>query len=219
VPALVMYQVGKEFFPRTAFASDQNCRGKRRNLHGGMNRCRHGPVAYDKPVFSRQIDGALNSTVVSSVNIPDANGPLTIGGAEVGLYDNTELEHHIELQGNSKTPQYQQALVVANLNKQRNEGPINALRDEWWNFQDYVDARREAKEDPDNATLKKALSDAEQKINGMEIDGKKIAALGYPGKNDWNVVHNLAPWIWNAGGDLLSADRRHSAINCSALIG
>ena len=58
-----------------------------------------------------------------------------------------------------------------------------------------------------------SFKQAMQKINGMEIDGKKIAALGYPGKNDWNVVHNLAPWIWNAGGDLLSADRRHSAIN------
>lgn len=58
-----------------------------------------------------------------------------------------------------------------------------------------------------------SFKQAMQKINGIEIDGKKLAALGYPGKNDWNVVHNLAPWIWNAGGDLLSADRHHSAIN------
>ncbi len=58
-----------------------------------------------------------------------------------------------------------------------------------------------------------SFKQAMQKINGMEIDGKKIAALGYPGKNDWNVVHNLAPWIWNAGGDLLTPDRRKSAIN------
>jgi multiple sugar transport system substrate-binding protein len=58
-----------------------------------------------------------------------------------------------------------------------------------------------------------SFKQAMQKINGQEINGKKIAALGYPGKNDWNVVHNLAPWIWNAGGDLLTADRKHSAIN------
>jgi len=58
-----------------------------------------------------------------------------------------------------------------------------------------------------------SFKQAMQKINGQVIDGKKIYALGYPGKNDWNVIHNLAPWIWNAGGDLLSADRRHSAIN------
>ncbi len=58
-----------------------------------------------------------------------------------------------------------------------------------------------------------SFKQAMQKINGQVIDGKKIAALGYPGKNDWNVVHNLAPWIWNAGGDLLTADKQHSAIN------
>lgn len=58
-----------------------------------------------------------------------------------------------------------------------------------------------------------SFKQAMQKINGQTIDGKKIAALGYPGKNDWNVVHNLAPWIWNAGGDVLSADKKRSAIN------
>ena len=58
-----------------------------------------------------------------------------------------------------------------------------------------------------------SFKQAMQKLNGLEFGGKKIAALGYPGKNDWNVVHNLAPWIWNAGGDLLSADKKRSAIN------
>ena len=93
---------------------------------------------------------------------------LSIDGIDVDTYETIELEHRIDLAGNSKTPQYQQALIVANLNKQRNEGPINALRDEWWNFQDYVDARRDAKEKPDDPKLKKALSDAELKISGMD---------------------------------------------------
>ncbi|HEY2928993.1 sugar ABC transporter substrate-binding protein [Piscinibacter sp.] len=63
-----------------------------------------------------------------------------------------------------------------------------------------------------------SFKQAMQKINGQEIGGRKIAALGYPGKNDWNVVHNLAPWIWNAGGDLLSADRKRSAINSTEAV-
>ncbi len=46
----------------------------------------------------------------------------------------------------------------------------------------------------------------------LTIDGKKIAALGFPGKNDWNVVHNLAPWIWNAGGNFLSDDHKTSSL-------
>ncbi len=58
-----------------------------------------------------------------------------------------------------------------------------------------------------------SFKQAMQKINGQTVDGKKIYALGYPGKNDWNVIHNLAPWIWNAGGDFLTADKKHSAIN------
>ena len=58
-----------------------------------------------------------------------------------------------------------------------------------------------------------SFKQAMQKINGQVIDGKKIYALGYPGKNDWNVLHNLAPWVWNAGGDFLSTDKKHSVIN------
>jgi multiple sugar transport system substrate-binding protein len=30
-------------------------------------------------------------------------------------------------------------------------------------------------------------------------------ALGMP-SNDWNVIHNMSPWIWEAGGDYLSSD-------------
>lgn len=47
-----------------------------------------------------------------------------------------------------------------------------------------------------------------QKIKNanLKIDGKLIQPLGIPGKNDWNVVHNLAPWIWNAGGSFLKED-------------
>ncbi len=42
------------------------------------------------------------------------------------------------------------------------------------------------------------------------INGIKIEALGIPGKNDWNVVHNLAPWIWSAGGSFLTKDLKKS---------
>ena len=93
---------------------------------------------------------------------------LTIDGQNVGSYDNVQLERQVELQENVKTPQYQQALAVALLNQQRNAGPINALRDEWWNFQDYVDARREAKAHPDSGKCQADLCTAEQKISGME---------------------------------------------------
>lgn len=40
------------------------------------------------------------------------------------------------------------------------------------------------------------------------FDNQPMAPLGIPGKNDWNVIHALAPWIWMAGGDFLAADRK-----------
>jgi multiple sugar transport system substrate-binding protein len=40
-----------------------------------------------------------------------------------------------------------------------------------------------------------------------------VEPLACAGKNDWNVVHNLAPWIWNAGGDLLTPDAKRSALD------
>lgn len=47
----------------------------------------------------------------------------------------------------------------------------------------------------------------------VSIDGVEVSPLGISGKNDWNVIHNLAPWIWGAGGDFIGADRKHSVIN------
>ena len=55
-----------------------------------------------------------------------------------------------------------------------------------------------------------SFKQAMQKINGIQFEGKKVAALGYPGKSESDILHNLAPWIWNAGGDFLSPDRRTS---------
>ena len=52
-----------------------------------------------------------------------------------------------------------------------------------------------------------------RRVSGQVVDGRHVAALAYAGKNDWNVVHNLAPWIWNAGGDVLTADARRSALD------
>lgn len=56
---------------------------------------------------------------------------LKIDDQVVGQYGYLQLARGIELQGNSKTPQYQQALRVALLNKQRNEDAVHLLRNQW----------------------------------------------------------------------------------------
>ncbi len=37
--------------------------------------------------------------------------------------------------------------------------------------------------------------------------------IGFPGKNDWNVLHNFAPWVWGAGGDMLNKGNTAAVFN------
>jgi multiple sugar transport system substrate-binding protein len=60
-------------------------------------------------------------------------------------------------------------------------------------------------------SFEKAL--AKIKKANLVVDGIRIAPLGISGKNDWNVIHNLAPWIWSSGGDFLSADAKKSVLD------
>lgn len=52
-----------------------------------------------------------------------------------------------------------------------------------------------------------------KKLNNVEINGKKLPALGMAGKNDWNVVHNFAPWIFSAGGSFLNSNNTKGLLN------
>lgn len=70
-----------------------------------------------------------------------------------------------------------------------------------------TDACEKAGVDPKTAfatwdSFKEALN----KLNNVEVDGKKLPALGMPGKNDWNVIHNYSIWVYGAGGDFVSED-------------
>ena len=53
--------------------------------------------------------------------------------------------------------------------------------------------------------------------NAREIldDGQKVSGFAFPGKSDWNIPHNFAPWIWSNGGDFIVKDSSghwHSSI-------
>ncbi len=56
---------------------------------------------------------------------------LKIDGVAVGQYTHAQLGAKIELQSNDKTPQYQQALKVAMLNKDRNEKAVRPYRNQY----------------------------------------------------------------------------------------
>ncbi|MBL9155436.1 MAG: SGNH/GDSL hydrolase family protein [Verrucomicrobiales bacterium] len=56
---------------------------------------------------------------------------LKIDGQSVGKYSHLVLGSKIELQSNEATPQHQQALDVALLNRERNDKALRPLRDVW----------------------------------------------------------------------------------------
>ena len=103
---------------------------------------------------------------------------VVIDGLVVGAYSDVALSRHIELQDNSKTPQYQQAMAVAVLNKQKNEGPVKQLRDGWRMFQGWARQSRQLKDQPNNTQLADAVAKGRERLNGLEeiIAGAESAA-------------------------------------------
>ncbi|MBI1311177.1 hypothetical protein GC176_07705 [bacterium] len=93
---------------------------------------------------------------------------LSIDGTVVGTYASEALSRHIELQENAKTPQYQQALEVANLNRERNAGPVRSLRNEWGRFQRYAREKRDAADD-------EARQKVEEKYPDMGAINERVA--------------------------------------------
>jgi lysophospholipase L1-like esterase len=56
---------------------------------------------------------------------------LKIDDQTVGAYTDAQLAFGVELEENEKTPDFQQALKVATLNKERNDKAVHPLRDLW----------------------------------------------------------------------------------------
>ncbi|WP_339728628.1 SGNH/GDSL hydrolase family protein [uncultured Gimesia sp.] len=85
----------------------------------------------------------MSQESLSIHGLPAGRYELSIDGSVVGQYSNTALARHIELQSNAKTPQYQQAMEVALLNKERNDGPVRQKRNSWGPYQRFARYKRE----------------------------------------------------------------------------
>lgn len=57
----------------------------------------------------------------------------------------------------------------------------------------------------------------EATLQDIQADGR-MHPLAVSGANDWNVVHDLAPWIWAAGGSYLTADATAPAVGAPAAV-
>jgi multiple sugar transport system substrate-binding protein len=63
----------------------------------------------------------------------------------------------------------------------------------------------------DPATAFQTWGSFEQTLATIQAAGK-IQAFGIPGKNAYDVVHNFAPWVWDAGGDYVNKDGTKSTV-------
>ncbi len=82
-----------------------------------------------------------------------------------------------------------------------------------------TDAFEKAGVDPDRAFADwTSFREAMHQVNGTEIDGTVMHAIGIPGNQDWDVMQNFFPWIWGAGGDVLTADSKEAALNSEAAL-
>ncbi|MBU1026985.1 MAG: sugar ABC transporter substrate-binding protein [Candidatus Margulisbacteria bacterium] len=72
------------------------------------------------------------------------------------------------------------------------------------------DVLKKARVSPDQLNDWQSFKLALGKIYNADIviEDQSIAPIGISGKNDWNVIHSLAPWIWMAGGEFLGPDRK-----------
>jgi len=125
--------------------------------------------------------GQFGRETIEVSGLPAGEYSVQIDGQEVATASADQLAAGLELQSNTKTPQYQQAAKVAELNKQRNEGPVKRLRNEWGNFQSVKYLTAQVQKNPGDEAEKKRLVDAEKAMAGMhervqaaETEARKI---------------------------------------------
>jgi len=73
----------------------------------------------------------LSREMLAISYLPQGEYELKIDGQKITTVGNLQLARGIELQEMKTTPQYQQAMQVAMLNKERNEKAVTPLRNQW----------------------------------------------------------------------------------------
>ena len=63
----------------------------------------------------------------------------------------------------------------------------------------------------------KGFREACERLHNSKL-GKKYFALPLPGQKEGILIHDLAPWIWGAGGNFLSSDRHFAHFHESAAV-
>jgi len=118
--------------------------------------------------------------------LPPGDYQLSIDGQEAGVYPQLDLGRGIELQSNPKTPQYQQSLGVAMINKERNEQAYKRIRDLWWAKKLMRATAEKVAAEPANQKAKAELEqlnsqykDIESQLHGLLAKAREYEARIY----------------------------------------
>jgi hypothetical protein len=124
---------------KLAWKTIQADNGKLERLDGGLIRFRFisGSLPWVVPEEASpgfKISNAaslMSQEIVRVTGLEPGNYTLWIDGEMIGQYTHLQFSAGLALQKNNKTPQYQQASKIAELNKQRNDEAVRPLRDLW----------------------------------------------------------------------------------------
>jgi len=130
----------------------------------------------------------LSNEQIQVAGLEPGKYEVRIDGASIGpAVNHVRLGFKLELQSNPKTPQYQQALEVAMLNKERNDKAVHPLRDAWRKPKSVWRAAP-----IDQEALKTAMEAIEPKIQELEALAAeyeaKIYAAAKPVPRKYEIV-------------------------------
>lgn len=57
-----------------------------------------------------------------------------------------------------------------------------------------------------------------RRVQGLKFKGRQMHALGISGQKEPLLVHNIAPWIWGAGGDFITPEGDKAIFNSEAAL-
>ncbi|MFK8111118.1 MAG: SGNH/GDSL hydrolase family protein [Rubripirellula sp.] len=122
--------------------------------------------------------------------LPPGDYEILIDGNSIGTWNHIALGTKIELQSNPLTPQYQQSLRVAELNRQRHDETIRPARDKWGTIKGL---RKRYASDP--AKLNVRLSETKEILADLRTQSSKmltkVREAAKPVARQWTIRRKL----------------------------
>jgi hypothetical protein len=129
----------------------------------------------------------LSNERLRVVGLAPGRYEIRIDGKPVKTVTHAMLAAKVELQENVETPQYQQALEVARLNREKSDKVVRPMRDLWSRVKG---ARRKSEADPEKAAglIEELMPDIEALLDMQEDYEDRIYAAAQPVPRRYEVV-------------------------------